>query len=104
MPSVEIPFWLIVERANVLSPPPQEPCDDPKAAHGFTTTEKLAAFMQARARAKWQIDQVADHEGVIVAVAQLYEQGCHAMCIDPNPDGTGGLLVSLTDLLRAYQR
>lgn len=104
MPSVEIPFWLIVSREDVQSPPPHEPCDDPKAAHGFSTSEKLAAFMQSHVRAKWQIDQVADQEGVIVAVAQLYEQGYRDMCVDPEPDGSGGTLVSLKDLLRDYTR
>jgi hypothetical protein len=99
---VELPFWIIIDRENVLRPPPKEPCDEPKAAHAFTTAEKLAEFMRARGRGKWQIDQIADQEGVIVAVAQLYEQGHHALCIDPESDGSGGLPVSLSDLLAAY--
>lgn len=58
--------------------------------------------MRAHGGAKWQIDQVADREGVIVAVAELYESGYRQMCVDPEPDGSGGLLVSIADLLHAY--
>jgi hypothetical protein len=41
---------------------------------------------------------------VIVAVAELYEQGYREICIDPEPDGSGGLLVSLSDLLAVYRK
>jgi hypothetical protein len=104
MSAPEIPFFLITDRADVQQPPDHEPCNDPKAAHAFTSAEKLAAFMNARGRAKWKIDQVADREGVIVAVAELYEQGYREICIDPEADGSGGLLVSLSDLLAAYRK
>jgi len=104
MPAPKVPFFLIIDRADVQQPTEHEPCDDPKAAHAFTSAEKLAAFMNARGRAKWKIDQVTDREGVIVAVAELYEQGYREICIDPEPDGSGGLLVSLSDLLAVYRK
>src|SRR5262245_3593253 len=99
MPSIELPLWLIIERKDVLNPPPQDPCDDPRAVHCFTSVEKLMAFMKARGGATWQIEQIADDEGVILAAASLHSAGTKTLCIDPAPDGSGGVLVSLSDLL-----
>lgn len=104
MPSVDLPFWLITQHNDVLNPPSTEPCEQPNAAHAFTAVEKLTAFMKARGGATWHIDQIADREGVIVTVAKLYERGMPSICIDPEPDGSGGLLVSLSDLLAAYDK
>ena len=104
MPTLELPFWLIAEHQDVVNPPPLKPCDEPEAAHCFTSIEKLAAFMKARGGATWQIEQIADDEGVIVAVAKLHQAGTKAICIDPQPDGSGGLLVSLSHLLAGYDK
>jgi hypothetical protein len=102
MPAPILPFWLIRERSNVLKLPAHEPCDDPKAAHCFTSAEKLSEFMRAHGGARWQIDQVADDVGVIVAVADLHQHGFRDLCVDPEADGSGGLIVSIGDLLKAY--
>ena len=104
MPSVELPFWLIAGRRDVLNPPPHEPCDEPAAAHAFTSADKLVAFMKARGGATWQVDQIADAEGVIIAVSKLHQNGTKSICIDAHPDGSGGLLVSLSDLLAAHDK
>lgn len=102
--SVDLPFWVITECPDVLNPPPNEPCEVPRAAYAFTLAEKLVAFMKPRVGATWHIAQVADREGVIVAVATLHARGVPTLCIDPVPNGLGGLLVSLSDLLAAYDR
>jgi hypothetical protein len=102
MAAPTLPFWLVRELTRASKRLDGTPCDEPKAAHGFTTAEKLAEFMTAHGGARWQIDQVADREGVIVTVAELYEAGIEHLCIEPEPDGFGGLLVSVGDLLRAY--
>jgi hypothetical protein len=104
VPSIELPFWLITEHRDVLNPPAQEPCDAPNAAHCFTSIDRLTAFMKARGGATWQIEQIADDEGVIVAVAKLHQIGIKELCIDPAPNGSGGLLVSLSDLLSAHDK
>jgi hypothetical protein len=104
MTNLSIPFWLVSERKYVLNPPATIPCADPAAVHAFTTAEKLAQFMQARGGARWEINQVTDREGVIVAVAELHSNGATKLCINPEPDGSGGLLISLSDVLEAYKR
>ncbi len=102
MQRLELPFWLITERKHVLNPPPNIPCADPDAAHAFTSAQKLAEFLKARDGGRWEINQAADREGVLIAVSELHQQGLASICIDPEPDGSGGLLVSLRDLLAAY--
>lgn len=104
MPSPELPFWIVTERKHVLNPPAHIPCADPDAAHAFSSAEKLAAFMQARGGARWDINQVVDQPGVIVAIAELHANGIEKICIDAEPDGSGGLLVSVADVLKAYRK
>jgi hypothetical protein len=48
MSSIELPFWLIIERHDVLSQPPNERCEQPKSVYAFSAVEKLTAFMKAR--------------------------------------------------------
>src|ERR1700759_5514740 len=104
MPDLPIPFWLVSARKHVLNPPPQTPCDDPEAVHAFTTADNLAQFMQARGGARREINQVADRAGAIVPIAELHSRGVGKLCIDPEPDGSGGLLISLADVLERYKR
>jgi hypothetical protein len=58
--------------------------------------------MRAHGRPRWAIDQVADQEGAILVVSELYQEDFRDMCLDP--DGSGGMLISLADLLKAYGR
>jgi hypothetical protein len=99
-----LPFWLVTEHNHVLSSPANIPCADPSAVHAFTSAEKLTAFLAARVGGRWEIRPVADYAGVVVAVADLHKHGAPHLCIDLAPDGSGGDLITLAELLDAYTR
>jgi hypothetical protein len=93
------PFWVVLEKKHTLNPPEQTPCDDPKAPHAFTDTHKLTRFLSDRRGGRWDVNLIADNAGLVVAIAAAHEQGVSGICFDPEPDGTGGQLISLADLL-----
>ena len=102
MEQIKLPFWLVTERKHILNPPLIIPCEDPNAPHAFTTAEKLTAFLNAREGGRWDVNLVADNEGLLVAIADVHQHGVVNICFDPEPDGSGGDLKRITDILQIY--
>jgi hypothetical protein len=95
MHTVQLPLWIVTENKNPLNPPRSIPCDDSTAALAFTTTTALVAFLSARMGGRWDVYLVADREGVVLAVSNLHAQGIANICIDAEPDGSGGELIGI---------
>ena len=93
-----LPFWVATDREAKV-PPKNEPCDNPKAIHAFTTTEKLTNFLSGRAAGSWRISLVADRAGLVLAIADAHQNGSTVVCFDPDVNGAGGEPINLVDLL-----
>ena len=100
--NIRLPIWLITERKHILNPPPNIPCADPDAVHAFTSADKLTAFLEARQGGRWDVNEVGDRQSVLLVVAQLHGQAVFNVCFDPNPDGSGGTTVKISELLAAF--
>lgn len=101
MARLTFPFWLITEQKHILNPPANVPCDSPFAVHAFATTDKLSAFLEENKGGRWSIDLVANHEALLVAIADLHLNDVPAFCLDPKPDGSDGDLITLAEALKA---
>jgi hypothetical protein len=99
----ELPFWLVSQHEHSLNPAIQLLGDFPRAAHIFTTAERLIAYMMAHHQLRWAVNLVTDREGVIMAMADLHRQKMDTLCIDPDPDGTGGEIMRISDVVGAYR-
>jgi hypothetical protein len=99
MADLSIPFWITTERYHVLVEPDETPCDEPDAPHAFVSAAKLTAFLDARKGGSWKVDLVSDRESLVVAISDLHQKGVTHLCVDPDPDGSGGELVSLAEAL-----
>jgi hypothetical protein len=97
---LSFPFWLITEQRHILNPPAKVPCDSPFAVHAFSTTDKLSAFLEANKGGRWSIDLVANHEALLVAIADLHLKNVPGFCLDPKADGSEGELITLADALK----
>jgi hypothetical protein len=95
---LRLPLWFITER-NVRSIGEHTPCNDPRATHVFTETEGLAALLRAGSSGRWQIDLVADSDELLLVLGDLHHKKVANVCVDPGPDGSGGVLVALADLV-----
>jgi hypothetical protein len=98
-----LPFWLVTHREHVLNPTIKIPSKESFAAQAFTSADKLIGYIMAHQNGRLAINQVPDRAAVIVAVADLHKRGVSTLCIDRDPDGTGGTLISIADLIVAYQ-
>jgi len=95
------PFWVVTNRTG-QSPSPIEPCDDPKALHAFSSTDRLTAFLEEREAGSWKVSLVACREGLVLAVADAHLNGATSFCFDPAPDGSGGQPLGLRELLTLW--
>jgi hypothetical protein len=95
----KFPFW-IVTQSTEHKPPDQEPFDDPKAIHAFTSAKLMVTFLEARESGKFEMSLVADADTLLLAVADSHWAGAKEFCFDAEPDGSGGSLIPLTEVFR----
>jgi hypothetical protein len=95
---LSLPIWFVTERMRE-SPPLHQPYDSSRGVLAFSNTANLTAFLAGRQSGEWNINLVADREGLILIIAIAHNHGMDAICLDPELDGTGGEQVSLNDLM-----
>jgi hypothetical protein len=96
---VTVPIWFVVERKQPTVPSCL-PCDEPDTLLAFTTTEKLTAFLSRRTGGEWKIILASDREEIVLIIALAHNSGQEAICVDSQPDGSGGSKVTLTELMQ----
>lgn len=97
------PFWLVTEHRD-SERIGGAPCDDPHALHAFTSTDKLAEFLDAFCVGGWKVDLIAGADDLILALAGAHQAGASALCFDAGPDHSGGSRIILTDILPIIPR
>jgi hypothetical protein len=85
-----MPLWFARER---------HPNAEQKPTSVFTKTEGIAALLNASAPGQWRIDLVADRRELLVEIADLHDQEQSFVCLNPEPDGSGGEPVTLVELM-----
>jgi hypothetical protein len=98
MANLRLPLWFVYDRQSKV-PAERPPCDDPGSTLAFSTTAKLTAFLQARQAGKWKLSLACDAKNLLQMVADLHDRGEFQVCLDPEPDGSGGEKVMLAELL-----
>jgi hypothetical protein len=92
-------MWVVTSRKSVVSPP-IEPCDAPNHALGFSSPDKLVEFLNSGQAGRWMVRLVGDRPSFGALVDELQRYGATGICLDPAPDGSGGVNVPLADLLQ----
>ena len=87
MSDLRLPFWLLID-AEGGHPP-----------SAFTTTGKLASFREAHRNASWRITFVADRQALILAIADIHQQGAAVVWVDPDAGTAPGDSIQLMDLV-----
>lgn len=96
---LRLPIWVVSERHRKNSLP-ETPCEEASAAPAFTTAERITEFLATGKAGRWKVELVSDREELILAMADLHQDGAIGICVDANPDGSGGDLVTLEALAR----
>ena len=90
MPALRMPLWFATER---------HPQAEQKPTSVFTKTEGIAALLNAGAAGQWRIDLVPGRRELLAVIADLHEQEQPFVCLNPEPDGSGGEPVTLAELM-----
>jgi hypothetical protein len=99
MERLRLPIWVVTDRKHISKPPEHFPCDNPTSPHAFTAAEKLTVFMAAREGGRWDVSLYPDYESLLNGLAELNFSGASQICIDPDADGSGGMLIGIAELL-----
>ena len=92
-PKLELPLWFVTERTIELIRA------DVCGSFAFTNLDDVMKFMLKRSPARWDVVQVTDREALIVVIADVHLSGASFVCLNCEPDGSGGDKVFLTDLI-----
>jgi hypothetical protein len=98
-PKLTLPLWVIFPR-RVESPPAPEPCDEPSHVVAFSESDKAMNYMNSRQSGAWKLDHVLTEPQLLLIVRDLHHHQIGAICLNPEPDGSGGTKVWLTDIIK----
>src|SRR5262245_7881274 len=90
-----LPLWIVSPRTPTARGPHK-----PNTALGFATIDSLAAFLETRGSGDWAMRHVVNHTDLLFMVADLHQQGIQQLCLEPNPDGSGGSAIGLDQILQ----
>jgi hypothetical protein len=95
MSAVTFPFLLLTRRSSFRS----VTTDGGNLAVGFTTSSYAARFMEARSESNWEFLLIV-RSGLKPVIDDLRKGNLEGICIDPEPDESGGHRVTVDDLLK----
>jgi hypothetical protein len=91
MSDLSLPFWVLVDR------------DGESAPTAFSTKDKLMDFLDHES-GRWKISLIADREGLVLAIADIHQQGATAVWLDPVANASPEDSVPLVDLCELSTR
>ncbi len=94
--NLRLPLWIVTPRGGHTSPTQAE--NGLFRALAFTTPGQLTKFLAFHKLGDWQLRLVEDVPGIRMSIADLHGNGVNFIRIDPEPDGTGGQLISIDQL------
>jgi hypothetical protein len=98
MAAIQLPLWFVTAQTT---PPPQPPPENPPVPYVFTSTGKLAAFMDDHGSGRWDVIHADDQHSLLITVADLHRARALRAYVDPAPDGSDGEFVSIATVLAA---
>jgi hypothetical protein len=93
MSKLKLPVWFITERS--LDSIEGDRC----GSYAFTDADDVLRFMVERSPARWDVVHATSREAMIMVIADVHQCGATFICLNSEPDGSGGERILLTDLI-----
>ncbi len=93
MPKLQLPIWFVTERT--IGPVKSDVC----GSYAFTEVDDVMKFMVERSPARWDVVHATSREALVMVIADVHLCGAAFVCLNCEPDGSGGEQVFLTDLI-----
>jgi hypothetical protein len=91
MAKLTAPFWVAI---------PREPASHAREQpFAFSTTDEVSRFFRARIVGLWKLRLIGGRSDVVLLISDLHRDAVTGLCLDPEPDGTGGTHIPLADVL-----
>ena len=103
MPQLELPLWFITEQ-RASSPPDHPACDDAEAIIAFSSFPKLTEYWAASTGGRYKVIMASDRDALIGVIADAHSNGQESVCVNPKPDGSDGVHISLGELIALVGR
>jgi hypothetical protein len=93
MSKLKLPIWFITERSlgTIMG--------DVCGSYAFTDADDVMKFMVERSPARWDVVHATSREALIMVIADVHQCGATFICLNSEPDGSGGERILLTDLI-----
>jgi len=99
MATLSLPLWLVTERRLKDIPALEHlAADGSRAILAFNCTEQVAELLRIGKAGRWKIDLASDSTELLLLLADHHSHGVSHICLNPEPDGSGGQLVPLADV------
>lgn len=95
---LKFPFWVVMP-GEVESPPSHAECGTGDLPVAFTTIEKMTAYLSARSAGNWRM-RLVNHTALLLLIADLHQLESEGICLDPEPDGSAGTRIPLSELMK----
>ena len=94
MTPIVFPFLLLTRRGIYRS---ATIGDGTVHALAFTSTKKAGAFMDASGESNWEFALIV-RSGLLPVIKDLEAANLVGICVDPDPDETGGTSIKVSEL------
>ena len=92
MVDLSLPFWILIDPEGKSAP-----C-------AFSTTRKLADFLDTENLGRWSKRHIGDCESLLHAIADAHQQGAGMVWLDPEAGAEPGDSIQLVDLVELHER
>jgi hypothetical protein len=99
---VHLPFWVLMPE-KVENPAEHAECGTADLPIAFSTTPAMSDYLAARGKGgsggSWGM-RLVTQGSLMFLIADLHQHGSRGVCLDPEPDGSGGTEIPLSELMK----
>ena len=90
---IQFPFWLVTPAGSITDPT--------RLPLAFSTLARMSRYLNDKTSGQWAV-QLVNRYSVVEICSELRNSGVRAVCYDAENDGTGGVEISLDNLVAAH--
>jgi hypothetical protein len=95
---ISYPFWVLIP-GLVDEPAPNPECGYGDLPLAFSAADKMLPYLSARKAGDWRM-RLVTRDTLFLLISELNHGANRGICLDVEPDGSGGTEIPLSDLMK----